>query len=75
MTVSARLAAQRAAQGLPPTIEDPVALAAIAAIVVGDGEGAAGATPRTTFPVLTTSAGTTRPAPTKGADRDCTPDR
>lgn len=30
-----RLTEQRAAQGLPPTIEDPVALAKIAAIVLG----------------------------------------
>lgn len=55
MTV-AHLAEQRAAQGLPPTVEDPAVLAKVAAIVLGDGEGAPhrnGAPselPSTTFP-------------------------
>lgn len=66
-----RLAAQRAAQGFPPTVEDPVILARVAALVLGDGEGAAEATPRTTTR-QTSPAGTTRPTP-EGADPDGTP--
>lgn len=68
-----RLAAQRAAQGLPPTVEDSAVLGRIAAIVVGDGEGAAEATPRTTNPAPIL-AGTTRPA-LEGATGDRTSDR
>lgn len=66
------MSASRLAQGLPPTIEDPVALAAIAAIVIGDGEGAAEATPRTTTH-QSRSAGTTRPAHV-GATHESTPE-
>lgn len=66
-----RLAHQRAAQGFPPTVEDPVILARVAALVLGDGEGAAEATPRTTTR-QSNPAGTTRPAH-KGATPDGTP--
>lgn len=60
--MNTRLAQQRAAQGFPPTVADAAVLAKIAAVVLGDGEGAAGATPHTN--IVTTLAGATRPAPT-----------
>lgn len=75
MTGSARLTAQRAAQGFPATVEDPIVLARLAAVVLGNGEGAAEAAPRNTSP-LPISTGTTRsPDPDEGVDSDGTPDR
>lgn len=68
-----RLARQRAAQGFPPTVQDPGVLALVAAVVVGDGEGAAGSAAPCTATRNVPSAGTTRPAPTQGATRDRTP--
>lgn len=67
-----RLARQRAAQGFPPTVEDPAVLARVAAVVVGDGEGTAVAVPRTNTTQILDPAGTTRPTPTEGANRDGT---
>lgn len=71
MTDLTRLGRQRVAQGFPPTVEDQAVLARIAAVVIGDGGGAAEATPRNKTDLLA-SAGTTRPAP-EGATYEPTP--
>ena len=71
MTTSARLIAQRAAQGLPPTVTDAAVLARVADLVLGDGEGATEVTPRTTTR-QSNPAGTTRPTP-EGATTDGIP--
>ena len=74
------LARRRAAQGFPPTVEDPVILAQVAAILIGEpggvssppqSGGTAEAAPRTATRQSHT-AGTTRPTP-KGATHESTP--